>query len=28
LTVSHHVADAVESLIDAVNQMQLTKGGE
>jgi iron complex transport system substrate-binding protein len=28
LTVSHHVADAVESLIDVVNQMQLTKGGE
>lgn len=28
LTVSHHVADAVASLIDAVNQMQLTRGGE
>jgi iron complex transport system substrate-binding protein len=28
LTVSHHVADAVESLIDAVNQMQGAKGGE
>jgi iron complex transport system substrate-binding protein len=28
LTVSHHVADAVGSLIDAVNQMRLTKGGE
>jgi iron complex transport system substrate-binding protein len=28
LTVSHHVADAVESLIDAVNQLQLTRGGE
>jgi iron complex transport system substrate-binding protein len=28
LTVSHHVADAVEALVDAVNQMQLTKGGE
>jgi iron complex transport system substrate-binding protein len=28
LTVSHHVADAVEALIEAVNQMQLTKGEE
>lgn len=28
LTVSHHVADAVESLINAVNQMQMAKGGE
>jgi iron complex transport system substrate-binding protein len=28
LTVSHHVADAVESLVDAVNQMQLTRGVE
>jgi iron complex transport system substrate-binding protein len=27
LTVSHHVADAVEALIEAVNQMQLAKGG-
>jgi iron complex transport system substrate-binding protein len=26
LTVSHHVADAVEALIEAVNQMQLAKG--
>jgi iron complex transport system substrate-binding protein len=26
LTVSHHVADAVEALIKAINQMQLTKG--
>jgi iron complex transport system substrate-binding protein len=28
LTVSHHVADAVETLIEAVNQMQLAKGEE
>jgi iron complex transport system substrate-binding protein len=28
LTVSHHVADAVEALIEAVNQMQLAKGEE
>lgn len=26
LTVSHHVADAVEALIEAINQMLLTKG--
>lgn len=28
LTVSHHVADAVDALIEAVNQLQMTKGGE
>jgi iron complex transport system substrate-binding protein len=28
LTVSHHVADAVESLVEAVNRLQMTKGGE
>jgi iron complex transport system substrate-binding protein len=28
LTVSHHVADAVGSLVEAVNRLQMTKGGE
>jgi iron complex transport system substrate-binding protein len=28
LTVSQHVADAVESLVEAVNRLQMTKGGE
>ncbi|HKQ79665.1 MAG TPA: ABC transporter substrate-binding protein [Blastocatellia bacterium] len=27
LTVSHHVADAVETLVEAVNQLLMTKGG-
>jgi iron complex transport system substrate-binding protein len=28
LTVSHHVADAVDELVEAVNRLQMTKGGE
>jgi iron complex transport system substrate-binding protein len=28
LTVSHHVADAVDELVEAVNRLQKTKGGE
>jgi iron complex transport system substrate-binding protein len=28
LTVSHHVADAVDALVEAVNRLQRTKGGE
>jgi iron complex transport system substrate-binding protein len=28
LTVSHHVADAVETLVEAINSMQIAKGGE
>jgi hypothetical protein len=27
LTVSHHVADAVETLVEAVNRLVTTKGG-
>ena len=27
LTVSHHVADAVETLVEAVNRLLTTKGG-
>jgi len=28
LTVSHHVADAVGTLVEAINHLQMTKGGE
>jgi iron complex transport system substrate-binding protein len=28
LTVSHHVADGVDALVDAVNRLQMAKGGE